>query len=102
MEEIKASEKLAIEEVDEFLMSQGLPKTEGTCMLESHRSALGSFRQMMQSLYDQEAKLNREIYAFENDRSNDASEHRAIMFALISFGILMVVCTVGIVWTAVA
>jgi len=102
MEEMKASEKLAIEEVDEFLLSQGLPKTEGACILDSYRSVLKAFKHVIDSLDDETIKLNKEIAAFENDRSNDASEHRAIMFALISFGILMTVCTVGIVWTAVA
>lgn len=102
MEEMKASEKLAIEEVNSFLLAQGLPKIEASCILESCRFALESFRHLMDSLYEQEAQLNKEIDAFENDRSNDASEHKAIMFALISFGILMAVCTVGIIWTAVA
>lgn len=102
MEEMKASEKLAIEEVDKFLLSQGLPKIEAPCILESYRSVLKAFKHVIDSIDDEQVKLNKEIEAFENDRSNDASEHKAIMFALISFGILMVACTVGIVWTAVA
>lgn len=102
MEEMKASEKLAIEEVDKFLLSQGLPKIEAPCILESYRSVLKAFKHVIDSLDDEQVKLNKEIHAFENDRSNDASEHKAIMFALISFGILMVVCIVGLVWTAVA
>ena len=102
MEEMKASEKLAIEEVDKFLLSQGLPKIEAPCILESYRSVLKAFKHVIDSLDDKQVKLNKEIHAFENDRSNDASEHKAIMFALISFGILMVVCIVGLVWTAVA
>lgn len=102
MEEMAASEKLAIEEVDRFLLSKGLPKTKGVCIQDSYRSVLKAFKHVIDSLDDDEAKLNREIAAFESDRSRDASEHRAIMFALISFGILMVALTVGIVWTAVA
>ena len=102
LEVMAASEKQAIEEVDRFLLSHGFQKTEGSCVLESYRYVIGTFKHVIDSLDDKAVQLNKEIRDFESDRSNDASEHKAIMFALVSFGILMIVCIVGIAWTAVA
>lgn len=102
MEEMKASEKLAIEEVDRFLLSHGLPKTDGSCILESYRKAIEAFKHIIDDLDDRTFNLNKMIKEFEADRSDERSEHKAIMFALIAFGILMIVFIVCITWAVVA
>lgn len=102
MEEMKASEKQAIDEVDRFMLSHGFQKTDGSSILSSYRSVIGEFKHIIDDLDDNTFNLNKMIEEFEADRSNERSEHKAIMFALVSFGILMILCIVCIAWTAVA
>lgn len=102
LEEVKASEKLAIDEVDRFMLSHGFQKTDGGSTLSSYRSVIEGFKHIIDDLDDKAFNLSKMVGEFEADRSNDASEHRAIMFALVSFGILMIVCIVGIAWTVIA
>lgn len=102
LEEIKASEKLAIDEVDRFMLSHGFQKTDGGSTLSSYRSVIGEFKHIIDDLDDRTFNLNKMIEEFEADRSSERSEHKAIMFALVSFGILMIVCIVCIAWTVIA
>lgn len=102
LEEIKASEKLAVDEVDRFMLSHGFQKTDGSSTLSSYRSVIGEFKHIIDDLDDKTFNLNKMIEEFEADRSSERSEHKAVMFALVSFGILMIVCTVGIAWAVIA
>lgn len=102
MEEMKASEKLAVDEVDRFMLSHGFQKTDGSSTLSSYRSVIVEFKHIIDDLDDKTFNLNKMIEEFEADRSSERSEHKAIMFALVSFGILMIVCIACIAWTVIA
>lgn len=99
--EMAATERSCTEDINRLLVEHGLDPIKKDQLGICTESALDALKRFYDSVYSDRVSLDNEKFAFEYDRHRDYQEHKATMFALVTFGILMITCIVCIVSMAV-
>lgn len=100
--EMAATERSCTEDINRFLVEHGLDPIEKDQLGICTESALDALKRFHDNVSSDRRALDNERLAFKYDRHNAHQEHKAVMFDLIAFGILMILCIVCIISGMVA
>lgn len=99
--EMAATERACTEDINRFLVEHGMKPIKKDQLGMCTESALDALKRFYDRVHDDKLVLDDAWRSFELDRRSERQEHKATMFALVTFGILMVTCTVCLVSVAV-
>lgn len=99
--EMAATERACTEDINRFLVERGMMPIKKDQLGMCTESALDAIKRLYDKVHDDRLVLEDDRLAFALDRRGERREHKATMFALITFGILMVTCTICLVSMAV-
>ena len=100
--EMTETERSCTEDINRFLVEHGLESIKKNQLGICTESALDALKRFYDSVSSDRMALDNERLAFEYDRHNARQKHKAVMFDLVAFGILMVLCIAFTVFRAVA